>query len=49
MYYYGYGYDYSAGGIFNCFYNCSDQCELLWWYDRFSYGDSYGWHGALYV
>jgi len=49
MYYHGYCYYYPAGCIFNCFYNCSDQCELLWWYDGFSYGDSHGWYGSLYV
>jgi len=45
----GYGYYYSAGCIFNCFYNCPDQCQLLWWGDWFRYGDGYGWHCTLYL
>ena len=49
MYYHGYGYYYPASCIFNCFYNCSDQCELLWCHNRFGYGDGYRWYGSLYL
>ena len=49
MYDDSYGYYYPAGGIFKCFYNCSDQCKLLWWCNGISYGDRDRRHGSLHL
>jgi len=49
MYYYGYCYYYPAGCIFNCFYNCPDQCELLRRHDWFRYGNCDGWFSSLHL
>jgi len=49
MYHDGYSYNHATGCIFNCFYNCPDQCQLLWWGDWFSYGDGYGRYGSVHL
>ena len=49
MYDDSYGYDHPTCSLIKCLYNCPDQCELLWRYNGFGYGNGYGRYSSLYV